>query len=114
MQTVAFIFLSALGVYCLVMSPSRAGALLRLIALVTLEVCLLIWAVGFLTYPALEISGPAWLKAAIDDFFVAHALRQMAGDLPAGISILLLAVVPPLFAYLEIRRLLQRPDGPAE
>ena len=109
MQTVAFIFVSALGLYCLAVSRTRTGALLRILALVTMEACLLIWAVGFLTYPTLEASGPAWLKAIIDDFLVTHALRQMAGDLPAGISALLLAIVPPLFAYLEIKRLLQRP-----
>ena len=107
MQAVAFIFLSALGLYCLAASRTRTGAWLRIAALLTLEACLLIWASGFLVYSRLETAGPAWLKAVIDDFLVTHAMRQMAGELPAGISALLLAIVPPLFIYLEVKRLRQ-------
>jgi hypothetical protein len=107
MQPVAFVFVSALGLYLLVMSDARLGVLLRIAALVTLEACLILWAVGLIAYPALETSGPGWLKAVIDDFLVTRALMEIAGGLWSGVSILFLAVVPPMFVYLEIQRLRQ-------
>ncbi len=110
MQAVAFIFVSALGLHLLVTSNARVGVLLRIAALLTLEACLLIWAVGLMAYSMLEASGPAWLKAVIDDFLVTRALLEIAGGLWAGVSILFLAVVPPMFVYLEIQRLRQNPD----
>jgi hypothetical protein len=110
MQAVAFVFVSALGLYLLITSNARVGVLARIAALLTLETCLLIWAVGFIAYPTLEASGPAWLKAAIDDFLVTRALMEIAGGLWSGVSILFLAVVPPMFAYLEVQRLRQKPD----
>lgn len=93
------LFTTALLVYVLAMgSADLARSVLRLTALVTAAVCLMVWGVAALFYDA-------WGQPVIDEFYATAIVERHLGAMKAGWLLMALSVVPMIFALREAWRL---------
>lgn len=91
-------FFTALVVYALAMgSTDLPRSVIRVVALLTVAVCLAAWGVAALAYAD-------WGAPAIDDFYGTAVMRRWLGAPGAGWLLLVLAVVPLGLSLWELWR----------
>lgn len=93
------LFFTALIVYVMAMgSADLARSLIRLAALAAGAACLGVWGAAALSYES-------WGRPVIDEFYATAIIERHLGALPAGWLLIVLAVVPAVFALREAWRL---------